>query len=75
MAIENHLRALEYTTVFQSVPHDADVVDYFLFESGEGYSDFFASAMVMMLRTQGIPTRMVHGFGPGAIDLDEQGFL
>ncbi|MDP6102531.1 MAG: transglutaminase domain-containing protein, partial [Dehalococcoidia bacterium] len=75
VAIENHLRALEYTTVFQSVPHDADVVDYFLFESGEGYSDFFASAMVMMLRTQGIPTRMVHGFGPGAIDPDEQGFL
>ena len=43
-------------------------MDYFLFESRESYSDYFASAMAMMLRTQGVPTRLVLGFGPGEAD-------
>jgi transglutaminase-like putative cysteine protease len=75
VAIETYLRTLEYTVALQTIPHDADTVDYFLFESGEGYSDYFASAMIMMLRTQGVPSRLVLGFGPGEIDPDEEGFL
>ncbi|MFH1560533.1 MAG: transglutaminase domain-containing protein [Chloroflexota bacterium] len=75
VAIETYLRTLGYTVASQSIPHDADTVDYFLFESREGYSDYFASAMVMMLRTQGIPARLVLGFGPGEGDPDKWGFL
>jgi transglutaminase-like putative cysteine protease len=75
VAIESYLRTLEYTTASQTIPHDADTVDFFLFESKEGYSDYFASAMAMMLRTQGIPTRLVLGFGPGEGDPEKQGFL
>ena len=75
VAIETYLRTLEYTVASQTIPHDVDTVYYFLFESKEGYSDYFASAMAMMLRTLGIPTRLVLGFGPGEEDPDKQGFL
>ena len=73
--IEAFLRTLEYTTVPGEIDHDADFVDHFLFESRKGYSDHFASAMAMMLRTQGIPTRLVLGFGPGSADQEEGGYL
>ena len=76
VAIETYLREnMEYTTLQPDVPHDADIVDYFLFESKKGFSDFFASSMAIMLRTQGIPTRMVLGFGPGEADAEEEGFM
>ena len=76
VAIETYLREeMEYTTLQQEIPHDADVVDYFLFESKKGFSDFFASSMVVMLRTQGIPARMVLGFGPGEPDPEQEGFV
>ena len=76
VAIETYLRQeMEYTTLQQEIPHDADVVDFFLFESKKGFSDFFASSMAVMLRTQGIPSRMVLGFGPGEADAEVEGFV
>ncbi|MCR8635944.1 transglutaminase domain-containing protein [Paenibacillus radicis (ex Xue et al. 2023)] len=44
-----------------------DLVDQFLFEQGVGYCDHFSSAMVVMLRTIGIPARWVKGFAPGEV--------
>ena len=75
VAVEAYLRGLEYTVAQQDIPHDADTVDYFLFESGEGFSDYFASSMAIMLRIQGIPTRLVLGFGFGEVDPDAEGFM
>lgn len=46
-------------------PENTDYVDYFLFDSQVGYCDNFSSAMVVLLRTQGIPARWVKGFAPG----------
>ena len=40
---------------------DSDFVDGFL-QAGEGYCVHFASAMVVLARTQGIPARYVEGF-------------
>jgi hypothetical protein len=45
-----------------------DPLDYFLFTSHTGYCEFFASAMGDMLRSLGIPTRLVSGFGPGTYE-------
>ncbi|MBF8267510.1 MAG: TGc protein [Dehalococcoidia bacterium] len=75
VAIEAYLREMQYSTARRSLPHDADAVDYFLFESGEGYSDYFASAMAVMLRGAGVPTRLVLGFGPGVEDPETQGYV
>ena len=37
----------------------------FLFEARSGHCEYFASSMAIMLRTLGIPTRMVNGFLAG----------
>ncbi len=37
----------------------------FLFEMEKGYCTYFATTMVVMLRTQGIPARFVTGYTPG----------
>ena len=40
-------------------------VDHFLFESKRGHCEFFSTAMAMMLRAVGIPSRNVTGFVGG----------
>ncbi|MGC1106370.1 MAG: DUF3488 and transglutaminase-like domain-containing protein [Candidatus Acidiferrales bacterium] len=42
-----------------------DPLAYFLFTKRAGHCEYFASAMVVMLRTLGIPARYVTGFLPG----------
>ncbi|MCS7463413.1 transglutaminase-like domain-containing protein [Paenibacillus doosanensis] len=44
-----------------------DLVDQFLFEQKAGYCDHFSSAMVVLLRSVGIPARWVKGFAPGEV--------
>ena len=41
---------------------------YFLRDSHEGYCQYFAMAMGEMLRSLGIPTRLVNGYGAGFYD-------
>ncbi|MDR7520981.1 MAG: DUF3488 and DUF4129 domain-containing transglutaminase family protein [Armatimonadota bacterium] len=45
-----------------------DAVDYFLFEERRGYCEQFASAMVVLLRSAGIPARLVTGYTPGTLN-------
>lgn len=61
-AIEAYLRTYTYTTTPGEVPENEDFVDYFLYKSKAGYCTYFASAMAMMARSIGIPTRYVEGF-------------
>ena len=44
----------------QSVPEDP--LANFLFERKQGHCEYFAASMAVMLRTLGIPSRMVNGF-------------
>jgi transglutaminase-like putative cysteine protease len=68
-AIEGFLRNnFTYSTHVASVPPDQDWVDYFLFNSKQGYCDYFATAMVVMLRVDGVPARVASGFAPGEFD-------
>jgi protein-glutamine gamma-glutamyltransferase len=43
----------------------ADPLARFLFDTKAGFCEYFATAMAVMLRTQGIPSREVNGFLPG----------
>lgn len=64
-AIENHLRHdYGYTLELLSKPV-ADPLAYFLFERKKGHCEYFASSMAVMLRTLGIPSRVVTGFQSG----------
>ena len=68
-AIEAYLRSSLFTyTLDVSTPAAVDPLAYFLFDSHQGYCEFFATAMGDMLRSLGIPTRLVNGFGPGSYD-------
>jgi transglutaminase-like putative cysteine protease len=59
--VEQFLQSnFRYTTQGEGVPEDP--VATFLFERKEGHCEYFASAMVLMLRTLGIPARPVNGF-------------
>jgi transglutaminase-like putative cysteine protease len=42
-----------------------DPLAYFLFERRAGHCEYFASAMAVMLRSLGIPSRVVNGFRTG----------
>lgn len=68
-ALEKHLHdSLSYNTEIPAPPAAADGVDYFLFTAKKGYSDYYASAMVVMSRAVGLPARLVVGFAPGKFD-------
>ena len=49
----------------------ADPVDQFLFEMDGGDAQYFASSMVVLLRSQGIPARYVAGYSVGEPVPDE----
>ncbi|MGL4799684.1 MAG: transglutaminase-like domain-containing protein, partial [Cellulosilyticaceae bacterium] len=51
-----------YTLKPGSVPQGSDFVDYFLFEHKEGYCTYFASAMAVMTRCIGLPSRYIEGY-------------
>ncbi len=72
-AVETYLRThFGYTLqLSRTVPHDP--LANFLFERKQGHCEYFASSMAVMLRTLGIPSRVVNGFRTGEFnDLTSQ---
>lgn len=65
-AIEHHLRT-EYRYDLASPSGRAkQPLDDFLFDSRRGHCEFYSTAMAIMLRTVGVPTRNVTGFIGGS---------
>ncbi len=63
--IEQHLRnQYSYSLDLHPVESGDPVAD-FLFNAREGHCEYFASAMVLMLRSKRIPARIVNGFQMG----------
>ena len=66
VAVQAWLRAnTRYDLDVPRDPDGVDAVDHFLFETRRGYCEQIASSMAVMLRTLGIPARLVTGYGPG----------
>ncbi|MCA1726667.1 MAG: transglutaminase domain-containing protein, partial [Actinobacteria bacterium] len=66
IAVQDWLRAnTRYNLNIPPYDPDADPLDTFLFEQKEGYCEAIASAMAVLLRAVGVPTRLAVGFGPG----------
>jgi transglutaminase-like putative cysteine protease len=60
--IETHLRR-EYTYDLDSPSGTAaNPLDHFLFDSKRGHCEFYSTAMAILLRTLGVPSRNVTGF-------------
>ncbi len=51
---------------------EGDLLAHFLFDRREGHCEYFASALAVMLRTQGIPARVATGFFGGE-RVDDEG--
>ncbi len=62
--VEFHLKNDFGYTLEQKAGGDQPLSD-FLFNVREGHCEYFATAMAVMLRTQGIATRVVNGFQQG----------
>jgi hypothetical protein len=64
VAIERFLQSSFGYTLEQKAGGDQPLSD-FLFNVKEGHCEYFATAMAVMLRTQGIAARVVNGFSGG----------
>jgi transglutaminase-like putative cysteine protease len=64
-AIEDHLRREFAYDLHSASAGTPQPVDHFLFESRRGHCEFFSTAMSLMLRMVGIPSRNVTGFVGG----------
>jgi transglutaminase-like putative cysteine protease len=63
-AVESYLRD-NYGYTLDLKAGGPDPLSDFLFNVKEGHCEYFSTAMAVMLRTQGIATRVVNGFLPG----------
>lgn len=70
-AIQNYLRTFPYDEKIPFPPEDRDRVDWFLFDLRRGYCDYFASAMALMLRSEGVPARIVSGYAGGEFNAEK----
>ncbi|PAU83149.1 transglutaminase [Halorubrum salipaludis] len=63
-AVERYLRT-EYDYSLAVEEPEGDVADAFLFEMDAGYCTYFATTMVAMVRSQGIPAQFATGYSEG----------
>lgn len=66
IAIRDYLMATyPYDYFPPPLPPNTEAVDNFLFVDKRGVCEHYVAAMVVMLRTLGVPSRVVSGFGSG----------
>ena len=73
-AVENYLQTEFGYTLEMKAKGDEPLAD-FLFNVREGHCEYFATAMAIMLRTQGIATRIVNGFQQGEYNETAEVFI
>ena len=65
MAVDAYLAGIPYSQDVKALPDGVDAVSDFLFTQKKGFCLHFASAMTVMLRSVGVPARLVVGYLPG----------
>ncbi|MBN1371208.1 MAG: DUF4129 domain-containing protein [Anaerolineaceae bacterium] len=69
--IQDYLRAnYDYDLTISAAPPNRDAVDIFLFDEPRGFCSQYASAMVVLLRSVGVPARVVAGYAMGDYDFN-----
>ncbi len=73
-AITNYLRInYEYSETIPIPPTDQEPIDWFLFDYGVGFCNYYATAEIILLRAMGIPARLAVGYAAGD-SVDNPGF-
>jgi transglutaminase-like putative cysteine protease len=65
VAIDAYLSQFPYSDEIEPPPPGTDSVEYFLFTAKSGFCVYYASAMVVMLRSADVPARLAVGYVPG----------
>ncbi len=66
IAVRDYLREnIKYNDQIAAAPEGVEPIHYTLFDLKQGYCTYYASAMAMMLRSQGVPSRVVSGYAMG----------
>ncbi len=68
IAILQYLKGFKYNEEFRPANRRGDETDAFLFIDKQGVCTDFATAMAVMLRSSGVPARLVSGYLPGTLD-------
>ncbi|BCL36836.1 transglutaminase [Nostoc sp. MS1] len=63
--LKQHYSIPENPFEFPHLSDNEDLVESFLFQHQGGYADHFSTVLTVMLRSIGIPARLVAGFSPG----------
>ncbi|MSN24299.1 MAG: DUF3488 domain-containing protein [Geobacter sp.] len=63
--LENYFRNGGYRYSMTGLPTGPDALEQFLFIRKQGHCEFFASAFAVLLRSAGVPCRLVGGFKGG----------
>lgn len=75
IVVRDYLRTnIDYNDQINAPPDAAEPVDYILFDLKEAYCTYYASAMAVMLRSQGIPARLISGYALGEYDESTQSY-
>jgi len=75
LAIETYLRNNLAYSLDPTGIEPGDPIASFLFKAKAGYCEYFAATMALMLRTQGIPSRLVNGFQTGTYNRVGKDFI
>ena len=73
--IREYLRTIAYSQDIEPPPPGSDALEFFLFDQKAGYSDYFGSAMAVLLRAAGVPTRLAIGYGGGDFDQELDAYV
>ncbi len=75
LAVTQYLRrAITYSESVPEAPRNQDPIEWFLFDHRSGFCNYYASAEVLMLRSLGIPARLVVGYAEGTWDPEKDLF-
>jgi hypothetical protein len=73
IAITQYLRrTITYSDTIPEPPRNRDPLEWFLFDLRSGFCNYYASSEVLMLRSLGIPARLVAGYAQGNWDPEKQ---
>src|SRR5262249_16206916 len=76
IAIQTYVRdTIRYEENIDPPAAGRDVVDYVLFDSQQGYCEYYGSSMAVLLRMDGIPARVVGGYYRVPFDQQDNGYL
>lgn len=66
LALRDYLREnIPYKLYSDPIPEGRECADYFVFELKTGHCEYYATALAVMARLAGLPSRVATGFSPG----------